>query len=134
MQNSKYSCQRENIIKVLKSTKSHPTADWIYDKVREEIPNISLGTVYRNLSRLSSEGEVQKISLGVGGDHFDGDISSHAHFVCNKCGKIADIYTDYSNLLKTDAEAKIGASVNSCSVILYGLCSECGRKISNKSK
>ena len=85
-----YSKQRAAIIEVLRSTTTHPTAQWIYEEVRKQLPNISLGTVYRNLSALSSEGDILHISVGDGFEHFDGDNSPHLHLHCRRCGKIAD--------------------------------------------
>ena len=125
MQTTKYSRQRETLLEVLRSTTCHPDADWIYLKTREHIPNISLGTVYRNLSKLSADGTIRKIEVGEGAVHFDGDISAHAHLVCKTCGKILDIFTDYTEMLRNDAEEKTDALVNECSVIFHGTCCEC---------
>lgn len=125
MQNIKYSHQREVLLDVLKNTKSHPNADWIYEKARQEIPNISLGTVYRNLSFLHTSGIIQKIDVGDGSDRFDADISPHAHFVCTTCGNIIDIYTDYLKYLKPDIEKQNNFKVNGCSVVFHGVCSDC---------
>ena len=85
-----FSRQREEIIKVLRSTDTHPTAAWVYSRVKEVIPNISLGTVYRNLAALSESGEILSLSVGDGFEHFDGNPAPHAHLHCRRCGKIAD--------------------------------------------
>ena len=82
MKTLKYSRQRESIKASLMSRKDHPTADAVYASIREEFPNISLGTVYRNLNLLVELGEVQKLTFGDGKDHFDADTSLHYHFVC----------------------------------------------------
>ena len=84
----KYSRQREAIKENLMSRRDHPTADAVYLSIREEYPNISLGTVYRNLQLLTELGELQKIRVGDGLDHFDADTSTHYHFYCNKCGAV----------------------------------------------
>lgn len=125
MQNTKYSRQRETLLSVLRDTKVHPNADWIYETVRKEIPNISLGTVYRNLSRLSEDGIIKKLDVGNGSVHFDGDISPHAHLICSCCGSITDIFNDYSAELKNDVENMTGARINACSVIFEGVCKDC---------
>lgn len=125
MKTTKYSRQRETLLEVLKSTTCHPDADWIYLKVREEIPNISLGTVYRNLAKLSADGVIRKIEVGEGSQHFDGDISAHSHLFCSDCGKIIDIFTDYAEMLKGDAEKRTGALITDCSVVFKGICNEC---------
>ena len=82
MANLKYSKQRETIKEYLRSTTEHPTADMVYDKVRETFPNISLGTVYRNLNLLVNEGEAIRISCGDSSERFDGNTSNHYHFMC----------------------------------------------------
>ena len=85
-----YSRQREAILDVLRSTDTHPTANWIYERVREKIPNISLGTVYRNLSALAQNGDILSINVGDGFEHFDGDIKAHVHLSCKICKNIID--------------------------------------------
>ena len=79
------------ILKNLQSRRDHPTADMVYESVRMEQPNISLGTVYRNLAFLSENGQILKISTGTGPDHFDGCTNPHVHFVCRSCGKVIDM-------------------------------------------
>ena len=85
-----YSRQRETILQVLYSTDTHPTASAVYNEVRKVIPNISLGTVYRNLAALSEEGVILSLSVGDGYEHFDGNSAPHAHLHCKRCGKIYD--------------------------------------------
>ena len=87
----KYSKQRESIKTYLGSTREHPTADTVYMHVKQEYPNISLGTVYRNLSLLSEIGEIQKLSTGIGPDRFDGRPHPHYHFICKDCGSVLDL-------------------------------------------
>ncbi len=119
-----YSRQREAVLNVLCSTTSHPTAAWIYEKVREEIPNISLGTVYRNLSGLSEDGTIRKLSFGDSSVHFDGDISVHSHFYCEHCGEITDIWIDQSTLLgPIEADYKVKARFADFNIT--GKCSKC---------
>ena len=80
----KYSKQREAIKDFLAHSHEHPTADVVYMNLRESFPNISLGTVYRNLSLLSEMGQIQKISMRDGADRFDGTITPHDHFICEE--------------------------------------------------
>ena len=91
MKTLKYSRQRESIKACLMSRHDHPTADAVYASIREEFPNVSLGTVYRNLNLLVDLGEVRRVTIGDGKDHFDADTGTHYHFVCHRCGSITDL-------------------------------------------
>jgi len=82
--------QKQLILETLKPHKDHPTADEIYQEVRSVLPHISLGTVYRNLDKMSSDGEILKLQLGGGKKRFDPNPTSHAHFRCLKCGAVED--------------------------------------------
>ena len=86
----RYSKQRESIKNYLCGREDHPTADMIYTSIREEYPNISLGTIYRNLSLLVEIGEIQKITTD-GADRFDARVTPHNHFVCRRCGRVMDL-------------------------------------------
>ena len=86
----RYSKQRESIKNYLCGREDHPTADMIYTSIREEYPNISLGTIYRNLSLLVEIGEIQKITTD-GADRFDARVTPHNHFVCRRCGRVMDM-------------------------------------------
>ena len=88
----KYSRQRESIKELLQAREDHPTADMVYESVRQIYPNISLGTVYRNLSLLVSIGEIAKISTPEGADRFDTRTEPHNHFICTKC-RLSDIFS-----------------------------------------
>ncbi|MDE7114758.1 MAG: transcriptional repressor, partial [Acetatifactor sp.] len=87
----KHSAQRDKIMAFLMGRKDHPTADIVYMNVRKEYPNISLGTVYRNLTLLANMGEITRLRVGDGVDHFDADTSPHYHFVCTECGSVIDL-------------------------------------------
>lgn len=76
---------------MLKNTGRHPTADWIYDQLKVEFPNLSMGTVYRNLHILMEQGLIKKIDFGSTFDRFDANIDPHYHFVCERCGSIIDL-------------------------------------------
>ncbi|MBE5961016.1 MAG: transcriptional repressor [Lachnospiraceae bacterium] len=121
----KYSRQRESIKNYLAHTKEHPTADMIYMKIRESFPNISLGTVYRNLNLLAEQGEIRKLSCGDGCDHFDGDISPHYHFVCNHCNCVMDLNMPSLDHIDTLASANFAGKITNHSVLFSGLCPDC---------
>lgn len=107
----KYSRQREVIKTFLCTRKDHPTADVVYMNVRQQYPNISLGTVYRNLTLLSEMGEIMRLRVGDGVDHFDADTSPHNHFVCSECGSVIDLKMENIDYIKEAAE-KILADVS----------------------
>ena len=115
--------QREAILKVLRATDTHPTANWIYDEVRREIPNISLGTVYRNLDALAKAGMILSIDVGDGFTHYDGDTSAHLHLQCKCCEKIDDLRFDDS--LITSLADMQGFAHEKAVYVLSGLCKNC---------
>ena len=119
-----YSKQREAIKRALLKSKEHPTAKRIYEMVREELPNISLGTVYRNLAALSAEGDILSFAVGDGFEHFDGDNSLHLHLHCRKCGATHDLPFK-SNSAQKAAEEN-GFKADSEVYVVYGICRECG--------
>ena len=120
-----YSKQRESIKEYLMSTKEHPTADVIYQHVREENPKISLGTVYRNLTLLVELGEVRKISTGDGTDHFDADTSAHSHYFCRCCHRLMDVdVTPSVEQILAASSAGIG-TVEHASLLFTGVCKDC---------
>lgn len=91
----KYSRQREAVLVYLRSTKSHPTAEQVYQKIREEFPKISLGTVYRNLNLLADCGEILRLNCGDGVEHFDATTTPHNHFICRRCRQVIDLEADW---------------------------------------
>lgn len=86
-----YSYQRTKILDCVLNSCDHPTAQMIYQRIKKDIPNISLGTVYRNLNLLSELGQIKKISIPNEKEHFDKTLQNHYHFYCVKCGKVDDI-------------------------------------------
>jgi Fe2+ or Zn2+ uptake regulation protein len=117
--------QREAILRVLRTTVSHPTADWIYEEVRKEIPNISLGTVYRNLKQLRESGEILEIDLSGTFSRFDGNPDNHYHFRCEKCGRIFDVDEPVNKELDERVAQKTGFKISYHRLEFRGLCKEC---------
>ena len=87
----KYSKQRNIILEIVNSSYNHPTADMIYKEVQKQIPNISLGTVYRNLNQLVEHGYIKKISIPNESERFDKTLQEHIHFICLSCKKVEDL-------------------------------------------
>ncbi len=122
----KRSRQREAILQFLKGRKDHPTADTIYANVREEFPNISLGTVYRNLTLLSETGQIQKLSMGATAqDRFDYNTAPHYHFICTKCGAVLDMEMDNLETIDQFAEKHFDGKIEGHVAYFYGTCAEC---------
>lgn len=123
MKQNRYSKQREEIKKFLKSTKTHPTAEEVHKNILKTIPNISLGTVYRNLNFLVETNEIKKIITDNNVIRFDYDTANHAHFTCNNCKKVIDINTKINiNIEEKENE------VETIEINLFGICSECKEK------
>lgn len=124
----KYSRQRESIKKYLASTKEHPTADTVYTHVKKDFPNISLGTVYRNLNLLTELGEALKISTPDGGDRFDGVTTSHCHFFCKECGSVIDIDMAEDGYIDEMAGKNFDGQIENHSIMFFGKCAKCRKK------
>ena len=124
----KNSRQMFAILNTLRENAIHPTAEWIYDNVRTNIPNISLGTVYRNLSNLCVNGEIIKIKVDDGPDRFDGNSEPHYHFYCNTCKRLLDVHIPLFKALNTAAENETGFTVDSHHVQFFGICDTCKTK------
>lgn len=117
--------QKEAILKVLRGTRSHPTADWVYNEVRQEIPNISLGTVYRNLKSLSERGEILELDLSGTLSRYDAFTHDHYHFRCHQCGRVFDINEPVDRKLDKKVAKKTGFEVTHHRLEFCGLCGEC---------
>lgn len=122
---TKFSRQRECILDDLRNRCDHPTADMVYESVRVEQPNISLGTIYRNLSFLVENGQILKISTGGGPDRFDGCVSPHNHFVCRACGSVIDMdYAPEEDILKK-ASNQFDGAIEGYNLQFFGKCGNC---------
>ena len=121
----KYSKQREIILNYVKSVKTHPTAETIYENVRKKDDKISLGTVYRNLEKLDQNGEIKRLKMANQKDRFDGNISHHYHGFCTKCGMLVDIFVKYYKDIDIYINKNTEFEVVSHDVIFNVICSEC---------
>lgn len=120
--------QRSLVLETLRSMKTHPTADEIYQAVREKLPKISLGTVYRNLDLLTNSGEVVLIERAGSQKRFDGDSSPHQHVRCLSCGCVCDVHPPLPMVLPDVSGARIpGFRLSGIQVEVTGICAECGK-------
>jgi Fe2+ or Zn2+ uptake regulation protein len=121
----KSSRQRELVLRIVRSTHCHPTADWIYEQARSKIPNISLGTVYRNLNSLKEEGKIQEISFQNGIRRYDGDLRDHYHVRCSECGCIEDVPHISPRRSSRDIEKMTGYQIRAHHLEFLGICPRC---------
>lgn len=125
--------QREAILQVLRGTKSHPTADWVYQEVRKEMPHVSLGTIYRNLRTLSEHGEIQELAYGSHHSRFDANSESHYHFICDSCGSVEDLDMPILHELEDKVEKLGNYEVFNHRLEFHGNCADCSEKESVQS-
>ncbi|MCI7808839.1 transcriptional repressor [bacterium] len=118
--------KRNAILACLRQTRLHPSAEMVYEMLRPDFPDISLATVYRNLSRFKSEGLIQSLGTVDGIERFDADTHPHVHFICTGCGRVMDLPQLEPPLsLGQEAEASTGCHVESCQLTFSGLCGHC---------
>lgn len=126
---SKHFRKRDAVLNCLRGTKTHPSAEWVYTQLKAEYPDISLGTVYRNLAYFKNAGSI--ISLGTvnGVERFDGNTAPHVHFICTCCGKVQDLMDlPIPEALTETAAASCGGIVESCQLTFTGQCADCTNK------
>lgn len=125
-QSRKYSKKREAILDAIRSTHEHPSAERIYNCLKPLYPDLSLGTVYRNLNLFREMGEVVSIGSVGGQERFDGNVQPHPHFICTCCHRVIDLDLAFSaNDHYADIEKVTGGVVKSECVSFMGLCDQC---------
>lgn len=122
---SRMTKQKKVILEVVQNTKTHPTADWIYEQARKTLPDISLGTVYRNLHMLTELGIISELNYGSSHTRYDGNPENHYHFVCEKCGKVIDVEMPVQYHLEEQVARNMGVKVKKHRLEFYGECEEC---------
>lgn len=128
VRNSKHFRKRDAILSCLRATTTHPGAEWIYERVRAEIPDISLATVYRNLAYFKEQGTVISMGTVKGVERFDGNTTPHVHFICTGCGAIVDLPgIQVPEELNTAVSRDSGGRVDSCQLTFTGCCGDCAK-------
>ncbi len=117
--------QRLAVLKVLQGTKSHPDANWIYEKVREKIPHVSLGTIYRTLGILKEAEFLRGLDYGSSLSHYDANTENHPHIVCTNCGRIDDLPLPLPHKLEEQASKATDFLITDHRLEFYGLCPNC---------
>ncbi len=122
----KNSKKRQAILEAIRNTDTHPNAEWLYTQLKPAYPDLSVGTVYRNLNIFKEEGLIISLGTVAGQERFDGDLHPHAHFVCDKCGAVVDLDLPAEDL---DAYVRLGydagLEVRRSQLMLWGLCKNC---------
>jgi Fur family peroxide stress response transcriptional regulator len=127
------SIHRDTILRIVINSGSHPGADWVYDQVRKEIPNISMGTVYRNLKSLVQTGEIKQLDIPDSLSRFDGNRSDHSHFRCENCGRVFDLDESIDHAMEVRVAKKTGFNIKRHYLEFIGLCSECQKQNTGKN-
>lgn len=127
----KHSKQREAILTLLKSVRSHPSAEWLYSRLKNDFPNLSLATVYRNMNLLCELGEARKIEVGDGTVRYDGNTENHYHFLCSGCKSVIDVSDTEFSGINSEIEQRYGVKVDVHSIVFYGKCRNCINKTKN---
>ena len=117
--------QRNRIYELIKGSPEHPTAIWIYDRLRQEFPTVSLGNVYRNINILIEDGFIVSHDFGDGIVHYDAIVSTHYHFICKECNTITDFPLPVHEEIIKMAQKKTKKIITSHTIQFYGICEKC---------
>ena len=118
--------KRNAILSCLRHTTAHPSAEMVHDMLQQDHPDISLATVYRNLSLFKTQGLIQSLGMVHGIERFDANTAPHVHFVCNDCSAVVDLHQmDAPQRLCSEAAYHIGGRVDSCQLMFFGTCRDC---------
>lgn len=120
-----YSKQREIILNTLKENVVHPTAEYLYAKVKEKDPKISLATLYRNLNQLTENGIIKKIDGLENSSHYDHNTHNHYHFICKKCNRVYDIKSEVAPDLINKTEELTDFLIENHDIVFSGICKDC---------
>ena len=122
-----YSRKREAILLKIQSTTCHPTAEWVFQELKDEFPDLSLGTVYRNIALFKADGLIKSVGTDSGKERFDGRNHPHGHFVCRICGEIFDFDLPQAGAGITAhlEQHNIAAQVEKIDIVVYGTCANC---------
>ena len=126
MEHAKQFRKRNAILTYLQQTKEHPSAEMVFQHLKPEIPDLSLGTVYRNLSIFKDKGQIMSLGSVGGVERFDGNITPHVHFICTDCSSVADLPAiAVPEELNREVKCQTGGQVAQCQLTFYGQCQNC---------
>ncbi len=118
--------QRKQLLELLRSTKSHPNAFWLFERLKPDFPSLSLSTVYRNLGILENKGELLRLPC-PGFDRYDGNTEVHSHFYCRVCGRVCDMDTGGIEAKVLGSLKQCPHSPEGCNIMFYGVCENCNK-------
>ncbi len=118
--------QRQRIFRILAESSTHPTAEAVFAEVRQDMPTISLKTVYDVLNDLVELGEIQQLDFGEGARRFDPTTAEHHHLICDRCGKVRDIFADFSQF-QIPRSQSYGFTIRNAEVTFRGICEQCAQ-------
>ena len=122
----RYTLQRAAVHSFLSQVRSHPTADEVFLAVRQELPGISLATVYNSLEALVGCGLATRLAFSDGSARYDGQVDPHLHARCSTCGRVVDVYgSSEASILEAVPPAPEAFQVDGIRVELTGLCRDC---------
>ena len=121
----RYSAKREAILNLLRSTDTHPSAEWIYAQLKPSMPDLSLATVYRNIAGFLEDGSIIRVGTVNGRERYDGTVIPHNHFICTHCGRVLDIDYVMDDSLNEKVAAQIGMQITGHELIFHGICRSC---------
>ncbi len=132
---SKHFRKREAILTYLQQVTNHPSAETIYSELKPQIPDLSMGTVYRNLTLFKQQGMAVSVATVNGVERFDGNTVPHVHFICSDCSAVIDLHQLHTpDSLSASAAACVGGKVDSCQLCFTGLCRDCCENHSKKGE
>lgn len=121
--------KRNAILAYLLQTREHPTADQIYEALRKDNSDISMASVYRNLTWFKEQGQIISLGTVSGVERFDARTEPHIHFACRRCGRVEDVPdAEIPGQLQSDAERRLHCRVLSAQLMLSGICESCNQK------
>lgn len=122
----RHSQARDAILELLQNVNCHPSADWIYNRLKEEHPNLGIATVYRQLADLRKSGAISSVVTVQGQERYDGNTKPHTHFICHSCGAVIDLHeiAEDPDLIEK-AEQQYSVKITSHALLYHGTCNQC---------
>ena len=118
--------KRNAILAYLRGTNAHPSAEMVFTDLKQQIPDLSMGTVYRNLSLFKQQGLVSSVATVKGVERFDGNTDPHVHFICSQCDAVIDLMDmQVPEPLRAEAATCCGGQVADCQLSFTGICGDC---------